>query len=206
MKDWRRFTEHESIQLVYQPEITWDDGNDWEEDERRVAEAHETITAELAPKLATLPISADLPEDEGRATGGGESEAILYMVLAGMGAYVTLREVATDILKAIAYLREKAGDQGRVVIPEAAALLIAWDHVAPPQSHADASLEYIAPLSRVNPAGYSIAKGWIVGFSVDGAPLIVVISPDGEVLGTTPGFDVGIVPPLASGWESDMDG
>jgi len=204
MKDWRRFSEHQSIELRYYPTAEFDEDLDDDVNELRVAEAHEAIAAELAPAMKALQVAAEQPDDEGLAAGGGpEFDAIMYVVLSVMGGYVTLREVATDIRKIISHLQEKAERTDDLAIPESAALLLAWDHVAPPESHTDTVLEYIAPLNRVNPGGYTIGKGWLVGFTVDGHGVTVVMDRGGEVLGTTAGLDLALVPALKEGWESE---
>jgi hypothetical protein len=204
MKDWKRFREHQSIELPYHPDLNFDPDVEDDVAVQRVAEAHEKLAEELAPQMKALAVSAEQPEDEGLAAGGGpEFDAIMYVVLSAMGAYVTLREVATDVRKVIRYLRSRARRDDEIPIPDVAIMLLAWDHVAPPNSQKDVELEYMAPVSRVNPAGYGIDKGWLVGFRVEGDATTVVVDRNGDVLGTTRSPDLSLVPPLKPGWESD---
>jgi hypothetical protein len=199
VKDWRRFADHQSIELRYYPDV--EEADTFEEDERSAAEFGNALSEELASRVNALRVDDEQPDDEGLAAGGADLQQIMYVVLSAMGAYVTLREVATDIRTVIVKLRSLR-DNEDLAVPKDAIMILAWDYVAPPNSHAVAELQFIAPISRVTAGGYGSPKAWLVGFTVDGEPTTVVLNTTGEVLGSMPGIDLQLVPPLSEQWET----
>lgn len=189
MRDWRRLAERWDLEIQFYPNVPEEDPTpregeeDWESYERRREEERERIEAALQPDLKAIRVEA---HEYGKAAGGGPPD-ILTIVLAALGAYASARVLADDVRTALRRLGEELAKP--TGIDETIAMLLAWDQVAPPGSAADVVLQHIGNVSPVNEDGQSRAGGWVVGFLVDGEPLLVIVAPTGEIVGTTPGFD-----------------
>jgi hypothetical protein len=157
----------------------------------------ETST-EYATRLKTI-IDADLtateaethPRDPGEAGGPGiEFDFVtLWVTSTALAAtYLTWKEVAKDIRAAARKLRDLSEDH--VVIDANSAFILAVDAVAAPGTFAVIDVRFVAPISTPDDSGPSIEKAYLVGLDVNGEFKIVVLDPDGEVVGINSGLSV----------------
>ena len=96
------------------------------------------------------------------------------------GIYQIWKAVASDIREATRRVRRISKDQA--CVDTGAALVLAVDAIALPNTFADLELRFIAPL---NPTVDELdaPRGYLVAFANDGVTQFVIVSRTGEVIG-----------------------
>jgi hypothetical protein len=102
------------------------------------------------------------------------------------GGYASWKVVADDVRAAVRRLRRISRDH--VVINEESAILLAVDAVAAPGTFATIDIRFVAPMTPPRENGPEPEKGYLVGLDVNEEFKIIVLSPDGEVVGVSPGM------------------
>ena len=150
-----------------------------------VADAYQQrLAAEVQPGLKAT--TAQTNRRRGDETGGPGITFDLVSLAVGAtavaGAYVIWKEVAADIRETVRRLR-RIGNHHHVVVDEGAALILAVDAVAAPDTFADLRLRFIAELHGEVAWDRGPARGYLVALEQGGATTFVVIDPDGKVIG-----------------------
>jgi len=102
------------------------------------------------------------------------------------GGYASWKVVADDVRAAVRRLRRISRDH--VVINEESAILLAVDAVAAPGTFATIDIRFVAPMTPPRENGPEPERGYLVGLDVNEEFKIIVLSPDGEVVGVSPGM------------------
>jgi hypothetical protein len=102
------------------------------------------------------------------------------------GGYASWKVVADDVRAAVRRLRRISRDH--VVINEDSAILLAVDAVAAPGTFATIDIRFVAPMTPPRENGPEPERGYLVGLDVNEEFKIIVLSPDGEVVGISPGM------------------
>jgi hypothetical protein len=162
------------------------------------ADPGEAYAVALKGELEGLVRSGEVETHErSLAEAGGpgiEFDAVTLMVQATVVAagYAAWRVVATD-LRALIKKLQKLGD-GRVMVDIFGAEVLAVDSLTQTKDFTDFSIRFCAPLRGADDEEYGPDRGFLVGLTVDGVETVVVVGPDGSILGSTtaaqlPGLD-----------------
>jgi hypothetical protein len=100
------------------------------------------------------------------------------------GGYASWKVV--DVRAAIRRLGRISRDH--VVIDEASAILLAVDAVAAPGTFATIDVRFVAPITPPRENSPETERGYLIGLDVNAEFTLVVLSPDGEVVGTSHGI------------------
>lgn len=126
------------------------------------------------------------PGETGRP--GVEFDLVQLVLTATLiaGGYASWQVVAEDVRSAVRRLRRISRDH--VIVDEDSAILLAVDAVATPGTFATIDIRFVAPLTPPRENGPEPERGYLVGLDVDDVFNIVVLNPDGEVVGISPGI------------------
>jgi hypothetical protein len=119
---------------------------------------------------------------------GGQFDLVQLGLAATLiaGGYASWKVVADDVRAAVRRLRRISRDH--VVINEDSAILLAVDAVAAPGTFATIDIRFVAPITPPRENGPEPERGYLVGLDVNEEFKIIVLSPDGEVVGISPGM------------------
>lgn len=206
MKDWRRLLENGSIEIEFQamvddlfPDVP-DDGDELDPDSDEAFDRYETakeqynveLQRDLRERVSAIGVHTEPPEED-HVMGGAPPPDFIYLLIEAAAAYASLRVIVDDIRSVMKRMRERNGPY--VGLPEELAMMVAWDHVAPPGSHSVVEVKYAGPIRPVTENGFGVAGGWLIGVDVDGRQVGVIIGHDGVVLAEAPGFDAALLGP-----------
>ena len=129
------------------------------------------------------------PRSLGATAGPGVQFDLVQLGLAATviaGGYASWKVVADDVRAAVRRLRRISRDH--VLIDEDSAILVAVDAVAAAGTFATIDLRFVAPITPPCENSQEQARGYLVGLDVNEEFKIIVLSPDGEVVGISPGM------------------
>jgi hypothetical protein len=135
---------------------------------------------EIAPLITsgTIETNARFPLEDG---GPGVEFDLVEVFVRAVEAYAAFRVLGADIHRVLD--RFKMLGDGRVVVDEAAASLLATEAVATEESFAD--IEILATETLRTGDVMDDDRGFIVTLRVNGAEQKVVVGPDGTIVGGT---------------------
>ena len=154
--------------------------------DREWGEAYaEALKAELSGRVHSGHVETH-PRSPYESGGPGVEFDAVSLIVSGTviaTGYAAWRIVAADLHELIQKLRQ-LGD-GRVVVDVFGAEVLAVNSLARPVGVQDVSIRFSAPLRGPDDEEYGSERGFLVGLVVNGVETLVVVSPDGTVLGST---------------------
>ena len=122
---------------------------------------------------------------------GGPIELDLVTIVVGatavLASYQTWRKFIQDLHGVIRKLGEISSPRS-VGIDETAALLLAVDAVATPETLQIIEERFVAPLREPDKEDYERPRGYLVGLTVNTDDVLVVVTLAGDVMTVTPGL------------------
>lgn len=146
------------------------------------------LADELQPLVQATEVQTREREPDEVGGPGIDFDTVMLTATAAASTYAAWRIVAADISRVIARLLQ-LGD-GRAFIDEGAAIRLAVDYAATPDSFAEVSIVFVAPIRGPDEYEYEdTPRGYLVGLIVEGVSHHVVITAKGDPLGTLRGLD-----------------
>ena len=122
--------------------------------------------------------------DPSEVGGPGIEFDLVELVLTATGlagGYLVWTEVAKDVRAAASTLRRLS--RRPVIIDANASIILAVDAVAAPGTFADIYVQFVAPIKVLDEYGLGLTEGYLVGLDVTGSFRLVLVAPNGDIVG-----------------------